>query len=106
MKRKLIKLFKHDVRKDYIWWKVIKAIDYIAVIPLVHTYKLAVVMYNKTNELMERYNFPPQNPLAMEYAYELHYLNKISTAMRRKHIIECSRRKRMKVGIVIESINN
>lgn len=103
--KRILKAFKHDVRKDYFWWKVIKVIDACIIIPATKIYQTTVVLYNKTNELMDKYNFPPANPLATEYAYELHYLNKISKAMRRKHIIECSRRKRNKVGIVTFKTN-
>jgi len=103
--KRILKAFKHDVRKDYFWWKVIKGIDACIIIPTTKVYQYTVVCVDKLNVVMERYNFPPSNPLATEYAYELHYLNKISKAMRRKHIIECSRRKRMKVGIVTINTN-
>lgn len=101
--KRFLKLFKHDVRKDYFWWKVIKGIDYILVIPTTKVYKASAYLYDKTNEVMEKYNFPPNNPLATEQGIQLYVLNKISIAMRRKHIILTQRNKRMKVGLI--SIN-
>lgn len=103
--KRFLKLFKHDVRKDYFWWKVIKGIDYILVTPATKVYKASTWLYDKTNEVMEKYNFPPNNPLATEQSAHLYRMNKISVSMRRKHIILTQRNKRMKVGMIPYNTN-
>jgi hypothetical protein len=98
--KKIKKVFKTDVSKNYFWWKVVKIIDHIIVIPFIKVYRVTKIYYDKSNEIMDKYNFPPQNPLAVEQGRIFASLNKISTAMRRKHIILTQRNKRNKLGLV------
>jgi hypothetical protein len=98
--KKIRRVFKTDVSKNYFWWKVVKAIDFLVIIPFIEFHKKCKVFYDKSNEVLDKYGFPPQNPLATEQGRVFTSLNKISTAMRRKHIILAMRNKRNKLGLV------
>lgn len=98
--KKIKKVFKTDVSKNYFWWKVIKLVDLVIIIPFIKFYKHCKVFYDKSNEVMDKYNFPPSNPLATEQGRIFTSLNNISTAMRRKHIILAMRNKRNKLGLI------
>jgi hypothetical protein len=98
--KKIKRVFKTDVSKNYFWWKVIKFIDLVIINPFIKIYEVTKIYYDKSNDVMDKYGFPTQNPLANEQGRIFTSLNKISIAMRRKHIILTQRNKRNKLGLV------